>query len=105
MQKAYDIYHNLKRRSQSANNSFAILRLAVLDSDLKYAYQKKIEQHNNNFETHDFADSGFDLMVPENYTFDKQFESKFIDMKVKAELVYCNFNNDVLSYSPLLKLQ
>ena len=100
MQKLYEIYTNLKLRSKSGNNNFAILKLAVLDPELKYAYQKKIELHNKNFETHEFADSGFDLMVPENHTFDKGFDSKFIDMKVKAELVYCNTKTDVLSFSP-----
>lgn len=100
MQKLYEIYTNLKLRSKSANNNFAILKLAVLDSELKYAYQKKIELHNKNFETQEFADSGFDIMVPENHTFDKGFDSKFIDMKVKGELVYCNTKTDALSFSP-----
>ena len=84
MQRFYEIYTNLKLRSKSANNNFAILKLAVLDSELKYAYQKKIELHNKNFETHEFADSGFDLMVPENHTFDKGFDSKFIDYESKS---------------------
>ena len=100
MQRFYEIYHNLKLRSKSANNNFAILKLAVLDPELKYAYQKKIELHNKNFETHEFADSGFDIMVPENHTFDKGFDSKFIDMKVKAELVYCDARKDSLTFSP-----
>ena len=82
MQKLYEIYTNLKLRSKSGNNNFAILKLAVLDPELKYAYQKKIELHNKNFETHEFADSGFDLMVPENHTFDTGFDSKFISIKM-----------------------
>ena len=39
-------------------------------------------------------------MVPENHTFDIVTDSKFIDMKVKAELIYCDTNKDNLTFSP-----
>jgi len=32
--------------------------------------------------------------VPSDVKFDKQFETKFIDMKVKSEMVYCNVDTN-----------
>ncbi len=100
MQKCHEIYNNLKYRSTSASKEFAILRIAVLDPNMEPFYQEKIDKHNKNFETHEFADSGFDLMLPKMEEFDKLFVHKFIDMQVKAEMVYCKIKNNEISYSP-----
>ena len=99
-QKIYDTYHNLKMRSTSAASNFAILNLVVLDPNMKTLYQSKIDAHNKNFETHDFADSGFDLMLPQKKVFTSLFVHKFIDMQVKGEMVYCNVKNNSITYSP-----
>lgn len=100
MQKCHEIYNNLKYRSTSASKDFAILRIAVLDPNMEPFYQEKIDKHNKNFETHEFADSGFDLMLSKKEEFDKLFVHKFIDMQVKAEMVYCKIKNNEISYSP-----
>ena len=100
MQKFHEIYTNLKYRCTSASKDFAILRIAVLDPNMRSFYQSKIDKHNQNFETHEFADSGFDLMLPKKEEFNKLFVHKFIDMQVKAEMVHCTFRNDVINYSP-----
>ncbi len=99
-QKCHEIYNNLKYRSTSSSKDFAILRIAVLDPNMKPFYQEKIDKHNKNFETHEFADSGFDLMLSKKEEFDKLFVHKFIDMQVKAEMVYCKIKNNEISYSP-----
>lgn len=100
IQKCHEIYNNLKYRSTSASKDFAILRIAVLDPNMEPFYQEKIDKHNKNFETHEFADSGFDLMLSKKEEFDKLFVHKFIDMQVKAEMVYCKIKNNEISYSP-----
>lgn len=100
IQKCHEIYNNLKYRSTSSSKDFAILRIAVLDPNMKPFYQEKIDKHNKNFETHEFADSGFDLMLSKKEEFDKLFVHKFIDMQVKAEMVYCKIKNNEISYSP-----
>tara|TARA_B110000967_G_C18901453_1_gene575635 strand:+ start:942 stop:1526 length:585 start_codon:yes stop_codon:yes gene_type:complete len=94
--KMYDIYHNLKLRSNSASSNFAILKLVVENNALRGVYENSIEKHNDKFLNDDFPDSGFDVYVPTDHTFDKLFVSNFIDMDVKAEMVYCDSNEDVL---------
>lgn len=100
LQNFYQIYTNLKLRSTSATHNFAILKLAILDPNMKALYQDKIDAHNKNFETHAFADSGFDLMVPQKEEFNELFVHKFINMQVKAEMVYCDIKTNSIMYSP-----
>jgi len=100
LQKLHEIFTNLKFRSKSASSNFAILKLAVLDPNMIPFYETKIEAHNKNFETHEFADSGFDLMLPKKATFNKLFVHKFVDMEVKAEMVYCDTITNTIINSP-----
>lgn len=100
LQKLHEIFTNLKFRSKSASSNFAILKLAVLDPNMIPFYETKIEAHNKNFETHEFADSGFDLMLPKKETFNKLFVHKFVDMEVKAEMVYCDTITNTIINSP-----
>ena len=46
-QKMYDIYHNLKLRSQSASSNFAILKLVVDDNELKGLYEFACTDYQN----------------------------------------------------------
>jgi dUTP pyrophosphatase len=96
-QKMYDIYYNLKLRSNSASTNFAILKLAVEDNQLKKVYESSIEKHNSQFSNDSFADSGFDVFVPDDHIFDQLQVSTFIDMDVKAEMMYCNLQGDMLN--------
>lgn len=96
----YETYHNLRLRSDSSSSDFAILKLCITDETLKPIYENKINKHNDAFLNNKFADSGFDLFVPNDITFTKLFDSTFIDMGVKAELVHCNFRTDSLRTVP-----
>ena len=90
-----DIYANVRNNlSNNKVQNFAILKLAVLDNDQVNNYANRIEEHNNNFFNKNFTDSGFDLLVPSDVTFDSQFDTKFIDMRVKSEMVYCNVDTN-----------
>jgi dUTP pyrophosphatase len=55
-----------------------------------------VETHNLAILNNVFADSGFDLFVPDNVTFNREIESKFIDFQVKAEMVYCDVHSNRL---------
>lgn len=88
----YNIYTNLRLRSKSASNDFGILKLCVNDENMKQIYQEKVDSHNKKFETDMFADSGFDLLVPNDVEFNEIGKSTFINMGVKAELMHCPFN-------------
>ena len=96
----YCTYHDLRFRHENSSRDFAILKLSVQNDELLSIYKEKIELHNSAFKENSFADSGFDLFVPKDVIFDKLFSSKFIDMNVKAELVNCNFDKNLLSTVP-----
>ena len=96
----YETYHNLRLRSNNSSDDFAILKLCITDESLKSIYETKINKHNDAFLNNKFADSGFDLFVPDDITFTQLFESTFIDMGVKAELVHCDFTRHKLKTVP-----
>jgi len=93
-QAAYDV---LKNNSKNACKNFAILKLAFPSEEISLLYEKKCVSHNHSFVTNIHCDSGFDLIVPENTFFDDPLHPKFIDMKVKAEMVYCDVANDAIT--------
>ena len=86
------VYEHFRNRRQN----FAILKLAVSSTrqDLLPLYEEKIQSHNLAIASNPFPDSGFDLFVPETAIFERDVESKFIDFRVKAEMMYCDTTND-----------
>jgi dUTP pyrophosphatase len=68
----------------------AVLKLVVNsdDSSLVELYKQHIENHNRGIINDVFPNSGFDLFIPNNVVFNEPIKSKFIDLKVKAEMVY-----------------
>jgi dUTP pyrophosphatase len=91
-----NIYVNLRNSFPNTSSNFAILKIAINANNdhLKNIYQQKVETHNSAILDNIFADSGFDLFVPENIVFDRDVDTKFIDFQLKAEMVYCNITND-----------
>jgi dUTP pyrophosphatase len=63
------------------------LKLVIVDKSLIDVYKDKVDKHNMGYIDDEFADSGFDLFVPDTVVFDVVNKSKFIDMGVKAEMV------------------
>jgi dUTPase len=93
----FSIYKNLKNTSVNGISNFAILKLAIDDPTLRLKYESAIDKHNNNFLFNKYMDSGFDVFVPATTVFDRQYLSKFIDMKIRTEMIYCNINKDSLT--------
>jgi dUTP pyrophosphatase len=92
------LYANIKNQTPDARlANFAILKIAVLDNSLLNEYVTRVSQHNYNLFTNAFYDSGFDLLVPNQVIFDRQFDTKFIDMQIKSEMVYCDVNVDKIT--------
>ena len=89
MQSDYNLYDSLRFMSDNSSKNYAILKIAVLDENLVELYNNKIQTHNESFKNNKYHDSGFDLFVPEDVNFENTVDSRFIDMKVKAEMVYC----------------
>lgn len=82
-------------RMSSTNQSsymdnFAILKMSVHDNRLREQYHTQINNHNKNMLERFYPDSGFDLLFPNNVTFDKALTSKFVDFQVKTEMLYVN---------------
>lgn len=91
------LYRKLKGYSKNTINQFAILKVAFENETIALLYEKYIEKHNKSILTNPYCDSGFDLYVPENVVFDKEFESKFIDMKLKVEMLHCDVTRDTIT--------
>lgn len=72
--------------------NFAVLKLAVNSDqpELLELYTAHIAKHNTSTETALFPNSGFDLFVPSETVFDRDFVAKFVDLKFKAEMIYCD---------------
>ena len=91
-----EIYVNQFCYDTMAQN-FAVLKLAVNadQNELLELYTSHIAKHNTSIETAIFPNSGFDLFVPVETVFDKDFATKFVDLKIKAEMIYCDKNMQV----------
>ena len=50
-------------------DNFAILKLAILDNDLKLKYIDMVDNHNKNMMERFYPDSGFDLLFPQDVNF------------------------------------
>ena len=85
---SYDYVKNMLTPKKRPIHNYAILKLAFKDDTLKNEYIVKINNHNAALNNNQFVDSGFDLLVPERTVFTKEIDSKFIDMGVKAEMLY-----------------
>ena len=96
------VYMNLKYKCPSSSLNFAILKVAVSDNTLKTEYESKAGAHNKKFMSSLFMDSGFDVMVPNKQVFTQNVDSKFIDMNIKAEMLYCDVERDIVTNSPFV---
>jgi dUTP pyrophosphatase len=74
--------------------NFAVLKLAVNPSDpeLNELYKTHVDNHNAALTFAAFPNSGFDLFVPQETVFDKDFVAKFVDLKIKGEMMYYDQN-------------
>jgi dUTP pyrophosphatase len=94
----YNLYTTIKNNNcRSVTRNFAILKVSVNDNSRRSFYESKVKDHNTKFFTSTFMDSGFDVFVPNETVFDQQFVSKFIDMGIKTEMIYCEVDTDKLS--------
>ena len=78
-------------------DNFAILKLAIQDNDLKSKYTEMVDNHNKNMMERFYPDSGFDLLFPQDVTFDTGFVTKFVDLNVKTEMLYVDCATNAFS--------
>jgi dUTP pyrophosphatase len=94
------VYNTLKDKCKNGTKNFAILKVAFPNEEIALFYESSIVKHNAAFTNNLHCDSGFDLFVPENAVFDRPCEAKFVDMKIKTEMVYCQYSDDQIFPSP-----
>jgi dUTP pyrophosphatase len=70
--------------------SFAVLKLAVNSANprLVQLYKEHVENHNAKVLNALFPDAGFDLFIPSTTYFEHPFETHFINLEVKAEMIH-----------------
>jgi dUTP pyrophosphatase len=88
------IYGKLRKYCKNSCKNFGILKVAFSNDNIRMLYEESIKKHNESFIQNIYSDSGFDLFVPENVVFQNTTKPTFIDMKVKAEMVYCDVPSD-----------
>lgn len=68
--------------------NYAILYISTDNTELYKKYIELSSNHNNKLMSSEYPDSGVDIYVPDDITFDKHFESKFVNMQIKTKMVY-----------------
>ena len=77
-------------------NTYATLYLYVnnKNDELVELYKEHIKKHNEKIMTDEYPNSGFDLFIPNDTTFEKETDSVFVDLEVKCEMTYHERNNN-----------
>jgi len=78
--------------------NIAILLLSTTNNDLLNEYKSRIDKHNTSILNNNFADSGFDILVPERTIFNKSIETTFIDFQIKCEMITLNTKTNDYNY-------
>lgn len=94
IQNINTLSETLRATSVNCNKNFAILKLVIDNPTLKQQYTERVTAHNTQFMTNILPDSGFDVLVPNDITFNKPFVSNFIDMNIKTEMFYYEVDSE-----------
>jgi dUTP pyrophosphatase len=97
------VYTSLKGKYYTTVNNFAILKVAISDAELLKKYESHAGDHNKKVMTNYFADSGFDILLPDDTVFDSPInKSQFVDFQLKTEMLYCDVERDYVTNTPFL---
>jgi len=96
MEDLRKLYSTLTANATNGCKNFAILKLAIENEKLIPEYTERIHKHNSQFTDNILADSGFDVLVPNEVIFDDLFIAQFINMDIKTEMFFCEVNTDAI---------
>lgn len=85
--------YRLRYHTISNLPNYAVLYISTENEELYKKYIELSSNHNNKLLSSSHPDSGVDIYIPDNVTFDKHFESKFVDMQIKTKMVYYDSSN------------
>ena len=92
---------------------FAILYISTPNEELRNKYIEVANGHNVAVSQNILPDSGFDLYVPDDVSFNTHYDTTFIDMQVNTRMVYhlgpitrntgfCMYPRSSMSKTPLM---
>jgi len=75
---------------QEKNTPISLIKMYVdkSQSELYNLYKEHVKKHNNSILTNPFADSGFDLFIPKTLEFYDLFETQWINLGVRCEMIH-----------------
>ena len=84
------------------STDIAVLKLAVNPENprLVQLYNDHVANHNAKIKSSLFPDAGFDLFIPSTTYFEHPFETQFINLEVKTEMIHetSNWNGEYSKY-------
>ena len=85
-----DKYQNMMQVFDDSNIEIAVLKLAVNPENprLVQLYKDHVANHNAKIKSSSFPDAGFDLFIPSTTYFEHPFETHFINLEVKTEMMH-----------------
>lgn len=86
-----EFMNNQSNYFSNKNEAFALLKIAVNpnNEELIELYKKHVAKHNESMKTDYYHNAGFDVFIPKEISFEKEITSKFIDLEIKTEMLYC----------------
>lgn len=75
------------------NNATLLLYVNRSDEKLVELYNEHVKKHNTSIAQNDFPNSGFDIFIPDNITFNSSSDSTFVDLGIKCEMIYNDFSS------------
>jgi dUTP pyrophosphatase len=106
MNNVLAFYNNLSEQNNNTTplRRFAVLRLApsANNNQLFSHYETQAAAHNQAMFSNPFPNAGFDLCIPEKTMFEDEIQAKFVDLQVKAEMIYCDLDTNYITYSGYL---
>uniref|UniRef100_A0A6C0B7G8 dUTP diphosphatase n=1 Tax=viral metagenome TaxID=1070528 RepID=A0A6C0B7G8_9ZZZZ len=70
-------------------SKYAVLKLFINPDniELRQLYENHVNKHNNDVIYSSHPNSGFDLFIVHDVTFDQELDTKFVDLEIHCEMV------------------
>uniref|UniRef100_A0A6C0B497 dUTP diphosphatase n=1 Tax=viral metagenome TaxID=1070528 RepID=A0A6C0B497_9ZZZZ len=85
----YESFLNNMNVNNGNKKQFAVLKLFVNpdNNELRELYENHVNKHNNEVIKSSHPNSGFDLFIADDVTFNQELDSKFVDLEIHCEMI------------------